>query len=134
MLCTHAEGDGDLIASQASTLPDDHLSYKTLYTTLVRASNLIEMGINEVSHRQHVIIGITTAVLVLAIISYILRLAARRVSRAGFWYDDWFMGAGLVRENSHLIIHGHGAQRLITARFLPRYPVSAIMLVRIRRF
>ena len=116
------------------TLKDGHLSHKTPYTTPLRASSSIEMSINEVSHRQHVIIGITTAVLVLAIISYVLRLAARRMSRAAFWYDDWLMGAGLVRENSHSIIHWFGAQRLIISSSLPRYPVSATMLVRIRRF
>ena len=116
------------------------MSNKILYTILtsnakpVVNANIIEMGMNEISYRQHLIIGITTAVLVLAIVSYLFRLAARRVSRAVFWYDDWLMGVGLVREDRHLTIHGFEAQRLITARSLPRYPVSAILLVSIRRY
>ena len=64
------------------------------------------MGTDEFSYRQHVIVGITTTVLVLAITSYILRLVARRVSQVALWYDDWLMGAGLVREDGYFIVLG----------------------------
>ena len=32
----------------------------------------------------------------LAVIAVCLRFTARRLSKAGFWYDDWFMGPAMV--------------------------------------
>ena len=49
------------------------------------------------SYNQNLIIAITTLVLVLAYVSYGLRLYARRVSGAKVWWDDYMIAAGLVR-------------------------------------
>lgn len=54
------------------------------------------MNNNESEYHQHLILGVTTAVFVLAIISYILRLYARHISGANFWYDDYVMAGALV--------------------------------------
>lgn len=54
------------------------------------------MDIAEVNHYRKLIIGVTTVILVLAFASYALRIWARRVSGAKLWYDDFFMGIGLV--------------------------------------
>lgn len=51
---------------------------------------------NEVVYHQRLIIVINTVALVLGIGSYILRLYARNISKAKFWYDDFLMGVGLV--------------------------------------
>lgn len=51
------------------------------------------------TYRQKLIVGVTTAVLILAIVSCLLRWYARRISSATLWYDDYLMGAGLVRRD-----------------------------------
>ena len=40
--------------------------------------------------------GPIIATWVLAIIACILRFVARRISKAGFWYDDWLIVPALV--------------------------------------
>lgn len=59
------------------------------------------MDASNVTYRPSLIIGITTAVLILAILSYILRIYARQISKAKLWYDDYLMGVGLVSEIKH---------------------------------
>lgn len=54
--------------------------------------------------RQHVIVAITTFILTLAIVSYALRLYAKRKTAANVWWDDYMIGVGLVRENSPILI------------------------------
>ena len=46
---------------------------------------------------QLLVTGVTTMVLILGLISYILRLCARQVSGARLWYDDYIVGFALVR-------------------------------------
>lgn len=48
------------------------------------------------AHNERLILGVTTATLILAILSYLLRLLARRISNARYWYDDGLMLLGLV--------------------------------------
>ena len=55
---------------------------------------------NEAAYHQRLIIAINAVVLVLGIGSYILRLYARTISKAKFWYDDYFMGVGLVSQQA----------------------------------
>ena len=40
--------------------------------------------------------GSIIATWALAVIAVCLRFIARRFSKAGFWYDDWFMGPAIV--------------------------------------
>ncbi|KAI9778045.1 MAG: hypothetical protein M1816_004288 [Peltula sp. TS41687] len=41
------------------------------------------------------IIGITSAVMFLSILSYFIRLYARRITQLKLWYDDYIMAVGL---------------------------------------
>ena len=43
----------------------------------------------------------------LALVVIFLRFASRKVSRAGFWYDDWFMIPSIVRDPSLLGFPAH---------------------------
>ncbi|MCJ1379282.1 hypothetical protein MMC17_002383 [Xylographa soralifera] len=54
------------------------------------------MATNDYAHNRSLIIGVTTAVLILAVISYALRLYARRISGARIWLDDYTIGIGLL--------------------------------------
>lgn len=56
------------------------------------------------SYNQNLIIAITTLVLILAYVSFGLRLYARRVSGAKVWWDDYTIAAGLVRYRQRLLI------------------------------
>lgn len=51
---------------------------------------------DKAEYHQKLIFGVTTAVFILAITSYILRLYARRISSVRFWYDDYVMAGALV--------------------------------------
>ena len=47
--------------------------------------------------RHHdLVIGVTTLCEVLAVLSFSLRIWARRISNAHLWWDDYIMGVGLV--------------------------------------
>ena len=54
------------------------------------------MATNDYLYNQRLIIGVTTVVLTLVIVSYALRLYARRISEARIWFDDIIIGIGLV--------------------------------------
>ena len=54
------------------------------------------MATNEYAYNRSLIIGVTTVILILAVVSYALRLYARRVSGARIWWDDCTIGIGLV--------------------------------------
>lgn len=54
-------------------------------------------SLDGLSYNQNLIIAITTLVLILAYVSFGLRLYARRVSGAKVWWDDYTIAAGLVR-------------------------------------
>ena len=54
------------------------------------------MSADEISHHQHLVIGVTTFLEIVAVASFALRLWARRISNASFWWDDCVMGIGLV--------------------------------------
>lgn len=54
-------------------------------------------GIDLGASQQSEIIGSITATWALAVICVALRFLARRVSRAGFWWDDWLMVPALVK-------------------------------------
>ena len=47
-------------------------------------------------NHQHLIIGVTSVILALAIASYISRLYAKRLTKAPVWWDDVMVGVGLV--------------------------------------
>ena len=51
--------------------------------------------LSNLTFRQHVVIGVTTTILVLAILSYGLRLYAKRITAAHVWWDDYLIGVGL---------------------------------------
>lgn len=50
-----------------------------------------------VQYHQRLVVGVTTFVELIGITAFACRLFARRLSRADSWYDDYVMGAGLVR-------------------------------------
>ena len=54
------------------------------------------MASSDYIYNERLIIGVTTFVLTLAIISYTLRLYARRILEARIWFDDITIGIGLV--------------------------------------
>ena len=54
------------------------------------------MSAVEINHHQHLVIGVTTFLEIVAVASFALRLWARRISNASFWWDDYVMGIGLV--------------------------------------
>ena len=56
--------------------------------------NPVDLG--PLTQRQHMIIGVTTTILLLAIISYGLRLYAKRITAATVWWDDYTIGVGLA--------------------------------------
>lgn len=56
-----------------------------------------KMDASTVTYHQRLVIGVTTLVEVIGITAYACRLLARRLSRSSLWYDDYVMGAGLVR-------------------------------------
>ena len=51
----------------------------------------------EEARNQALIIGVTTALLVICILTYILRLVSRRVLHTPLAVDDWFMLFTLAR-------------------------------------
>ena len=53
-------------------------------------------GIDLTASKQPAIIGSIVATWAFAVIAVALRFFARRVSRAGFWWDDWLMLPALV--------------------------------------
>lgn len=66
-------------------------------------------GINLADNDQNAIIGSVSATWALAVITILLRFTCRRISRAGFWWDDWLMVPAFVRlalpRFHHLSIH-----------------------------
>ena len=48
-------------------------------------------------NRNALIIGIYTTLLILAVVSVVLRLASRRISRAKLWWDDYCILVALVK-------------------------------------
>ena len=59
------------------------------------------------AHNQRLIIGLTTALLALCWILYLLRLVSRRVCRTPLWVDDWFMAFCLVRPLIKRLVFGY---------------------------
>ena len=49
------------------------------------------------SGRQPVVLGVSIFLTVLSIVAVSLRLYSRRISRIGFWFDDWAVVIALVR-------------------------------------
>lgn len=64
-------------------------------------------GIDLAASQQPEIMGSIIATWAFAVIAVALRFFARRVSRAGFWWDDWLMIPALVNSFYSLAI-GHG--------------------------
>lgn len=54
-------------------------------------------GIDLGASQQTEIVGSIVATWVFAVICVALRFFARRISRAGFWWDDWLMIPALVK-------------------------------------
>ena len=54
------------------------------------------VDLSVLTFRQHVIIRVTTTILVLALLSYGLRLYAKRITAAHIWWDDYLIGIGLL--------------------------------------
>ena len=54
------------------------------------------LDLSHLTYRQHLIIGVTTTILLLAILSYGLRLYAKRITAANVWWDDYVIGIGLL--------------------------------------
>lgn len=54
------------------------------------------MATEEYLYHRRLIIGVTTVILILAVVSYALRLYARRISGSRIWLDDYAIGVGLV--------------------------------------
>ena len=50
----------------------------------------------EVKYHQNLLVGVNVVLLVLATASFVLRLYARRLSVARYWYDDVVMGFAMV--------------------------------------
>ena len=65
---------------------------------LTNMSQQIENPLNRgyLTERQQLIIGVTTTILLLALISYGLRLYAKRITAATVWWDDYAIGVGLA--------------------------------------
>lgn len=57
------------------------------------------LDLHHMTYRQHLILGVTTTILILAILSYALRLYAKRITAANVWWDDYTIGVGLVCAN-----------------------------------
>ena len=53
------------------------------------------VDLSVLTFRQQVIIRVTTTILVLAMLSYGLRLYAKRITAAHIWWDDYLIGIGL---------------------------------------
>lgn len=53
-------------------------------------------------HNQRLIVGLTTALLVLCYVLYFLRILSRKVLKTPLWIDDWFMLFALVRFHCQL--------------------------------
>ena len=53
---------------------------------------------NGYGYRRTLLIGFGATLITLMILVYGLRLYARRVSQASFWWDDWIMSGALVRD------------------------------------
>lgn len=88
---------------------------------------------NEAAYHQRLIIVINAVALVLGIGSYILRLYARTISKAKFWYDDYLMGVGLVSQQAMVpspfwAVLNQNSHDILS--FLLLFLVSATMLVR----
>lgn len=49
---------------------------------------------------RNLTIGVATSLLALCVISYALRLVARKTLKSGLWWDDWWMLGVLVRSCS----------------------------------
>ena len=82
------------------------------------------MATNDYVYNQRLIIGVTTFVLTLAIISYALRLYARRISEARIWFDDITIGIGLVSFDSALQVESKvnlRLTRLLATKLHPLY-------------
>ena len=63
------------------------------------------------TYNQQLIISVTTVVLVLAFLSYGLRLYARRIAGAKVWWDDHMIAGGLVRNLSlRLLVSSDGVE------------------------
>ena len=56
-------------------------------------------------NRNALIIGIYTTLLILAVVSVVLRLASRRISRAKLWWDDYCIIVALVKKTYELALH-----------------------------
>jgi len=61
----------------------------------------IPPGINLADDESKDIIGAISATWALATIAIGLRFACRRLSRAGFWWDDWLMVPAYVSRLDH---------------------------------
>ena len=53
------------------------------------------VDLSVLTSRQHLVIRVTTTILVLAFLSYGLRLYAKRITAAHIWWDDYLIGIGL---------------------------------------
>ena len=53
------------------------------------------VDLSVLTSRQHLVIRVTTTILVLAFLSYGLRLYAKRITAAHIWWDDYLIGLGL---------------------------------------
>lgn len=54
------------------------------------------MSEEETWHPRHLIIGVSIFLEILGVGSFALRIWARKLSKATFWWDDYVMAAGLV--------------------------------------
>ncbi len=54
------------------------------------------LNLGDFNYRQRLVLGVTITILMLAIISYALRLYAKRITAASVWWDDYMIGVGLV--------------------------------------
>lgn len=100
------------------------------------------MANDEEEYHQKLIFWVTTAVFILAITSYVLRLYTRYISSARFWYDDYVMGAALVghflfflreRERARKSLYSDFGEKhakvFMDLSFVHRFLVFVIMLV-----
>ena len=55
---------------------------------------------DEHANKGPLVLGVSICMTVLAITAVTLRFISRRLSRADFWWDDWFILAALVRSFS----------------------------------
>ena len=76
-------------------------------------------GVDLKATQQTEIVGSIIATWVFAVICVALRFFARRISRAGFWWDDWLMIPALVKP-LHCLDH-QACCDWQEFRFLPRY-------------